>query len=41
MPDGCALVSDRGEIVFRSYGPFARRLCLRHAARAGVLCLAG
>ena len=41
LPDGCALVSDQGAVVFRSYGPFARRRCLRRAARAGVLRLRG
>ena len=41
LPDGCALVTDEGVVVFRSFGPFARRRCLRQAARAGVLRLRG
>lgn len=41
LPDGCALVTAQGVIVYRSYGPFARRRCLRRAALAGVLRLRG
>jgi hypothetical protein len=41
LPDGCALVSDQGVVVFLTFGPFARRRCLREAARAGVLRLPG
>lgn len=41
LPDGCALVTEQGTIVYRSYGPFARRRCLRRAALAGVLRLRG
>ncbi|MEP6952694.1 MAG: hypothetical protein ABI950_01380 [Solirubrobacteraceae bacterium] len=41
LPDGCALVTDQGVVVFRCIGPFARRRCLRQAASAGVLRLRG
>ena len=39
--NGCALVTEQGAVVYRSFGPFARRRCLRHASLAGVLRVHG